>query len=136
MEHPRITFIVNNNTYSLRASDSTAIGDIPSADRKPLIALLDAIRQQESRSQSVVQDALDRSRNLSQLSPAQSSATSARVGHPTPKPERLGSGDADALMAKLILEEKSNKKPGLTKHGIYKITAGFAIAVFLLVLIF
>jgi hypothetical protein len=135
MEQPRITFIVNNNTYSLRATDSNAIRDIPSADRAPLIELLDAVRQQETLSQSVVQNAVDRSRNLSQVN-AGRSGPGAVAGRQDPKPERLGSGDVDALMARLALEEKHKQKPGLTKRGVYKLVAGFAIGVLLLVLIF
>jgi len=37
--------------------------------------------------------------------------------------ERLSSTEADDLMAGLILEEKQQQKPGLTKKSIYKFIA-------------
>jgi hypothetical protein len=50
--------------------------------------------------------------------------------------EPIGKGDVDQLMARLVLEEKNNRKPGLTQQGLYK-WMGISVAVIiLLVLIF
>jgi hypothetical protein len=68
------------------------------------------------------------------------SATSApaagiQSGHNDVKPERLGSGDIDALMARLVVEDNRNRKPVLTKHGIYKAIGALAVIVVLFVFI-
>ena len=129
MNSSAITFIVDGKTYSLNASDSTAIRTIPAGDRQQLIALLEAIKHQDSLAKAAVQTAVD-----------YVNAPLHGAGKPlqdrTPKPERLGSGDADALMARLIIEEKRDKKPGLTKERLYKIVAGFVAVIFLVMMIF
>lgn len=134
MEQPKITFVVNGQTYSLSANDTQAMQSMPSADRGQLIALLDAIKQQETLAAATVQQALERAKTLSQTTLNQP-ATGALLQQPTPKRERLGSGDADALMARLIMEEQQNKKPGLTKQSLYKFVIGSAVVVVVLVLI-
>jgi len=127
MEHPVITFVVNGKTFSLRAGDKAALGAIPEAERRQLLALLDALKQQDERAEALVQGAVARARATSR-SPQGAAASAA-------PPERLGSGDVDALMARLVLEENRNRKPGPTRHDLYKWLLGFAGVVVLLVLI-
>jgi hypothetical protein len=124
-----ITFIVDSKTYNLSASNSKAIRAIPPGDRQQLIALLEAIKHQDSLAKAAVQTAVD-------YVTAPLHGADAPIQNKAPKPERLGSGDADALMARLIIEEKRDKKPGFTKEGLYKIVAGFVAAIFLLMVIF
>ena len=126
MEHPLITFIVNGKTFSLRAGDSAALGAIPDAERRQLLALLDALKQQDERAEALVQGAVARAR---------ATPRSPQAAASTARPERLGSGDVDALMARLVLEENRNRKPGPTRHDLYKWLLGFAAVVVLLVLI-
>lgn len=126
MEHPVITFIVNGKTYSLRAGDRVALGAIPEAERRQLIALLDALKQQDERAEALVQGAVARARATSR---------SPQAAVSTVRPERLGGGDVDALMARLVLEENRNRKPGPTRQDLYKWLLGFAAVVVLLVLI-
>ena len=133
MSHPRITFIINGTTYSLCASETEAMGNIPAADRGQLIALLEALKSQEASSHEAVEKVVN---YATQSAPAATFNTGA-VGQiqQQPKPERLGTGDVDALMARLVMEESQNKKQGLTKQGIYKGLAGFLALVVLLVMI-
>ena len=135
MEQSKITFIINSKTYSLRANDAEAIRDIPSADRQQLILLLEAIKQQDAIAQAAVQNAVDRARTSSGL-PFNRPASGDVLDHKVPKPERLGSGDVDALMARLVMEEKRDKKPGLTTQDLVKWVVGLTVAIILLVLIF
>jgi hypothetical protein len=134
MKQPAVTFVVNNRTYSLSASDTEAMRNIPAADRQQLITLLEAIKVQDSLARAAVQAAAE-----SVIAPSQAAIrapeTGNRTTHQDSKPERLGSGDVDALMARLILEEKQNQKPGLTKQGLYKVLVGAAVFIFFLVLI-
>ena len=129
MHSPAITFIVDGKTYSLSAGNSAAIRAIPADHRQQLIALLEAIKHQDNVSKAAVQKAVDYAK-----------APQDKAGKPlqdkVPKPERLGSVDADALMARLIIEEKRGKKPGLTKEGLYKVLAGFVAVIFLLIVAF
>ncbi len=119
MEQPKITFIINDKTYSLRASDARAIRDIPSADRQQLILLLDAIKQQDALAQAAVQHAVDRAQ-VSTKPPVNGPENGGTLDQKAPKPERLGSGDIDAMMTRLIMEEKRDKKPGLTTQDLVK----------------
>lgn len=124
MQQPKITFIINKIPYSLNVSDVEAIRDMPSADRQQLIALLESIKREETSAHSTV------------LPVAASASTAAYPGNTPAHPnERLNSGDVDAMMAQLIMEENLNQKSGLTKQSIQKWTAVVAVVVFLLVLI-
>jgi hypothetical protein len=131
MEQPKITFVINGKTFSLRASDAQAIRDVPAADRQQLIVLLEAIKQQDVLAQAAVQNAVDRA-----IIPLDGPENKGTPDHKVPKPERLGSGDIDALMTRLIMEEKRDKKPGLTSRGLVKWVVGLTGAIILLVLIF
>lgn len=115
MNKNKITFIINGNTYNLCAEDSIAIAKITAADRAQLTTLLESLNRHSTEQHT-------------RINPART--------FNAPSPERIGKGDADALMAQLIQEEKKNQKPILTKLTIYKYFAGFAIAVFLIVVIF
>ena len=114
MNQPAITVIINNNSYSLSANNLEAIRRIPTADRQHLIALLELVKQQQSATQSP---------------PVRPITTESS------RSERLGSGDVDSLMAQLIMEEKSQQKPGLTKQTIYKWVGGVAVVIIILVLV-
>lgn len=132
MDQTRITFVINSNTYSLSSADSKAIRAIPEDDRRELIRLLEAVRQEEETAQAKAREADARARALLNGS---GQVLDSRVQH-TPSPDRLGVGDADALMARLVMEEKMTRKPGLTKQGLYKLVFGIFVAICLLVLLF
>ena len=134
MEQQKITVVIGNKTYNFHPGDTQAIREIPSTERQQLIALLEAVKQQENLADIAVRDAIERARNLSPMAPGTISGR-APPEHPATKPERLGSGDVDALMARLVMEEKNNRKPALNSKSIYKLLIGFAVVVFLLVLI-
>lgn len=132
MNSSAITFVINGATYRVNAGDSSAIRNIPEADRAELIALLQAVQVQDIASKAAVQGAA--ARVGATTNPSQSK----RLGdslQQSPKAERLGSGDVDALMAKLIMEDKRDQKPGLTKQGIYKVVGVFAAIVLLFVVL-
>ena len=106
--------------------------NIPPADRLQLIALLEAIKSQDSPAQTSAQAVTAKEGTPAQLAPTTPTARNT-LDHQDIKAERLGSGDVDNLMAQLIQQEKH--KPELTKQAIYKWMGGLAIMVFLLVLI-
>lgn len=124
MNQPGITFVVNGNAYSLQPDDRAAVGAIPAADRQQLVALLEAVREAERAAQKLAED----SRQLL--------ARSDPYDIDRVKPERLGAGDADALMARLVMEENRHKKSIPTRQGVYKWIAIFAVVVVLLVAVF
>lgn len=124
MQQPKITFIINKIPYSLNASNVEAIRDMPSADRQQLIALLESIKREETSAHSTVQAV------------AASASTAAYPGNtPAHQNVRLNSGDVDAMMAQLIMEEDIKKKSGLTKQSIQKWLGAIAVIIFLLILI-
>ena len=135
MDQPAITFILNEKTYSLRATDSHAIRQIPSGDRQQLISLLEAVKQQDALAHQAVDQAVTRATSGYQASNGSMAAADPSAPPPA-NPERLGSGDVDALMARLVMEEKLSQKPGLTRQGIYKFLAWSAAVIVLLVIVF
>jgi len=124
MNQSGITFVVNGNAYSLRPDDVAAVGAIPAADRQQLIALLETLKQAERKADRVLE----------------ASRREVEVADPLDmgriKPERLGAGDADALMARLVMEENNHKKPIPTRQGLYKWIAIFAVVVIFLIVVF
>ena len=92
MNQPEITFVVNGNAYSLHPGDAAAVGTIPAADRQQLIALLETVKDAERTANRIAED----SRQV----------VSGAVPYSVEqiKPERMGAGDADALMARLVME--------------------------------
>jgi hypothetical protein len=134
MEQSRITFVINGNTYSLDAGDSAAIRKMSAQDRRELIKLLEAIKQQEGLPPVALPGAQDRAQISPMSSPASRTYTTP-ITAADRSSSRMGSGDIDAMMARLIAEEKRGRKQGLTKAGIYKLMAGLLLVVFLLVII-
>ena len=51
-------------------------------------------------------------------------------------PERLGSGDVNALMARLVMEENRNKRALPTRQSLYKWIAVLTVVVIALILVF
>lgn len=131
----KITVIINGKDYQLSADNPEAVSQLPKAERNELLRLLNAIQQQQSRSQQTQEHALRavtaRPSKAPRLHSAQEQAS---LG--LKQAGKLGRGDADALMARLIQEESRDRKPGLSKQGIYKFVGISALAVFLLVIIF
>ena len=130
MEQPKVTFVINGQTFSLRASDSSSIDAIPAPERQQLVELLEAVKQRENRAATMARQALEKAAVATT-----DSAGSARPDYQSAKPERMGSGDVDALMARLVMEENRNRKPGMTRQDLYKWVLGGAAIVILLVLL-
>jgi hypothetical protein len=129
MSQPTITFVINDKTFSLRADDTGAIAAIPTAERGQLLALLEALKRQDEQAAATARELLDRAKSASNQQPA-----AARTNDPAPSPERLGSGDIDALMARLVMEESRNRKPAPTRQSLYRgLLALVALAVLLIV---
>ncbi len=126
MSQAPITIIINNNTYTLSATNIESLRGIPDADRQQLIALLEVMKQQERTLQPPHQQATTRA-NTSVVKP---------TSLPTTRPERLGSGDVDNIMAQLIMEERANQKPEITTQTIYKWAAIAAIVIIFLAAVF
>jgi hypothetical protein len=129
MEQTRITFVINGKTFSLRASDGEGIGAMPAPERQQLIDLLEAVKQHESRAREVAQRALDKAALT-----GGAAAGAARDYRPAGG-ERLGSGDVDALMARLVAEDNRKRNPGPTRQDLYKWVLGIGVVFILLVLI-
>lgn len=135
MQQPTITFIVNDKTYRLCATDSHAMRELPVADRQQLITLLEALKQQDILARQAVEQAVARAKT-GLTTAAGESKTGTQPQQPTVKPERLGSGDVDALMARLVMEDKLSQKPGLTQQGMYKVIAWVVAVIIALIVLF
>ena len=111
MSQPKITFIINKIPYALTANDVEAIQKMPSADRQQLMALLEAIKREETAAQ-----------------PPSTKPASAQA----PARQNI---DPDALMAQLAMQDRLNQKPTLTKQSVYKWVIGITVGFFVLILI-
>jgi hypothetical protein len=135
MTEPTVTVIIEGRTYRLCASDTSALRDMPTGDRQHLMTLLQELQRQDGLSRVAVQNALEHARSTS-LPSANASGVGVSLAEQGKSPERLGSGDIDAVMARLVVEENRSRKPALTAPRLYKMVGMFAVAVILLVLIF
>ena len=138
MQQPTITFIVNDKTYRLCATDSHAMRELPVADRQQLITLLEALKQQDILARQAVEQAVARAKAGPATAAGKSNTGTQpqQPQQPTVKPERLGSGDVDALMARLVMEDKLSQKPGLTQQGMYKVIAWAVAVIIALIVLF
>ena len=125
MQQTNITIIIDGSTYSLNPTDKTSIKSLPIGDRQQLITLLEAIQLFEKQRHATTREAEGKANVAAAL------ANTKLEGK-----EPLGSGDVDQLMARLVLEEKNNRKPGLTRQGLYKWMGISVVVIVLLVLIF
>ena len=121
-----VTVVIAGNTYMLRSGDLKSLCDIPAKDRDQLIDLLEALRTQREKSERWVQNTL--AKNTVNHAAARN-AVNANQSAPT---ERLGKGDVDAIMSRLIMEERQQRKPGLQRATIYKIAAAIIVIIVLL----
>ena len=121
-----ITVVIAGNTYTLRSGDLKSLRDIPAQDRDQLIDLLEALKAQREKSERVVQN------TLAKNTVNRAAARSAISANQTAPAERLGKGDVDAIMARLIVEEKQRQKPGLQRATIYKFAAAIVVIIVLL----
>lgn len=127
MKNPSVTVVLAGNTYTLRSDDPNSLRNIPTSDRDQLIALLEALKEQRGKSDRLVQDAL--AKRIVDRSTIQNGGGA--LQNEAPK-ERLGKGDVDAIMARLIMEEKQQRKPGMKPATIYKIAAAIVVVIFLM----
>lgn len=121
MDRTIITVVIGGNAYKLSLGNADAIKAMPTADRQQLISLLEDVKRQEAASNAAVNRAV-----TSQVSAASPSLSGT---------DRLGTGDVDALMARLAMEEKNSRKSGISKSTVYKILAGFFILTLLAMLL-
>jgi hypothetical protein len=137
MENPGITFIINGNTYSLRATDLDSIDKIEKVDRQDIIALLEVIKRQEQISSVAVQRTADdlKARTQTASSVSNQGDGISPIAEKDIEVDRLSGSQVDDLMARLIMEEKKQTKPGLTRSGVYKFVGGSAIIVIIFILV-
>ena len=127
-----ITFIINSNTYRIDPSDLNTIDAMSATDKQQLVELLVAIKRHDEQAKIKTQALLKRANQVSAINQDKPTAS---VDQTTPRTERLRSGDVDALMARLAMEESNKQKAGLTKSSIYKFVGGLAVVIILLIVI-
>ncbi len=121
-----VTVVIAGNTYTLRSGDLKSLREMPAKDRDQLIDLLEALKAQREKSERLVQNTL--AKNTVNRA-AVRSAINANQSAPV---ERLGKGDVDAIMSRLIMEEQQRQKPGLKRATIYKFAAAIIVIIVLL----
>lgn len=118
MQNSSVTVVIANKTYILRTDDPKSLRDIPANDRDQLIAVLEALKAQREKSERLAQEALARSSGSHMVARG-----AIHKNQNTQPVDRIGKGDVDAIMTRLIAEEKQQRKPGLKPTTIYKCAA-------------
>ena len=122
MEKPAITVIINGKTYRIRADAPKAIQAIPEADRAALVELLRVVDGQP----------------LPAAAPRPAPAPVAAPTSPsaTPPPEMpVSAKEIDAMVNRLIREERANQNSLPTAQTIYLWAGGIVVLLFLLMMI-
>lgn len=122
MEKPAITVIINGKTYRIRADAPEAIRAIPEADRAALVELLRVVDGQP----------------LPAAAPRPAPAPVAAPTSPsaTPPPEvPVSAKEIDAMVNRLIREERANQNSLPTAQTIYLWAGGIVVLLFLLMMI-
>jgi len=118
-----ITVVIGGRPHQLVADDPASFSTLSAGDRQQLLSLLQALSKP-----SVAREAAISSGPVS--APHRNGAALQE-----PKPERMGAGDVDALMAKLIAEDQRDRATPPGKHRADKVLAVIAIGLFILWLI-
>jgi len=139
MQKDQITITINDRTHRFKADDIEAMRDLPWAERKQLIDLLENIKQAEYiQAEKPTELSTDAGFNLSPNAAVKSSpkttATQADQSSALPQldPEiKTSEKDVDDLMVRLILEQKKNHKPVPDKSSVLK----FLLIVFAIIIV-
>ena len=126
-----ITVVIGGNTYNLKANDPQSVSTMPAEDRSQLLAILELVKSQQERSSQLAQQALAKRAVAAGGAPPRGATTASRAA----TTERMGEGDVDALMARLVMEERQQKKSGIKPATIYKI-AGVIMAIIVALSVF
>lgn len=137
MNSDKVTFVINGNTYSISAGDPKAISSISSPDKKALLTLLESLKQQqEATEQRANQRLAQAAMASSSVGSSANKPSAAALSDKPQKAERLGRGDADALMARLIMEEKAKQKNIPNQGRFYKWILGISAIIIICTFVF
>ncbi len=123
-----ITIVINGNSYRLSTDNPKAMRDMPVAERAQLINLLKVLNAQHLQAQQQLEQTVARQQNpvlQASISQPQTANDKPATG------ERMGKGDVEQMMARLIAGEKSKQKPLMTASTIYKFVGVVFLVIFL-----
>ena len=134
MTAPTMTLVVNGNAYKLSATNTASLTAVSPGDRQALLAVLEALKRCDQAAEQTVEQAVAIARR------AQPESTPGHADQAEPidalKVERMGSGDVDALMARLIAEDQQSRKSQTKSRSLIKAVAALLAVIVLLVMIF
>ena len=131
MRKTPVIVIINKKPYTLDVNNADILASMPDEDRQQLIQILEVIKNQEHSRQASTGTVAETLLKTKPVTPNSTNTFSSQSNNL----DRLHSGDADAVMAQLIMEEELNKKPATSKLSIHKWMIIVAIVVILLVLV-
>lgn len=129
-----MTLVVNGNAYKLSATNTASLTAVSPSDRQALLALLEALKRCDQAAGKTVEQAVAVAHRAQPVSTASHIHQAESVD--SLKVERMGSGDVDALMARLIAEDQQNRKSQTKPRSLIKAAAVLLAVVVLLVMIF
>ena len=131
MRKTPVIVIINKKPYTLDVNSADILATMPDEDRQQLIQIFEVIKNQAHSTQASTGTVAESSIQTKPVIPNTTNTSSPQSNNL----DRLHSGDADAVMAQLIMEEELNKKPAPSKQSIHKWMIIVAIVVILLVLV-
>ncbi len=114
MKSVKIALKINGTVYRVCATDSASLKSIPDLERQQLIELLEAIQREDRLMRVVVQPRLGRVEVVPSVD-----VNSSNFDYSTVNPERVGSGDVDDLVNRLIMEERSQQGSPVGKKAVW-----------------
>ena len=123
MKPDNIKITIGDSTYEFDPADPESLNNIQESDRLLLIKLLETLKLDATNPESIYAP------NIS--SPEVNNATQSQ----TISAKDMSKGDIDAMVATLMAEERSKRKPGIDQRGFLKIIGGVASVIILLIII-
>lgn len=132
MEKPAITVIINGKTYRIRADAPEAIRAIPEADRAALVELLRVVDGQPL--PVAAPRPAPAPLPVQVLAPAPVATLTSPSATPPPEVP-VSAKEIDAMVNRLIREERANQSSLPTAQTIYLWAGGIVVLLFLLMVI-
>ena len=123
MKPDNIKITIGDSTYEFDPAYPESLNNVQESDRLLLIELLETLK-------------LDAANPEPLYTPYNSSPeVNKEIQSQNISAKNMSTGDIDAMVATLMAEERSKRKPGIDQRGFLKVIGGVASAIVLLIII-
>ena len=123
MKSDSITIKIGDRTYEVDTANPESLNNMQESDRLLLVELLETLKPDSTSPESVY------------VSHNPAPEVNRETQNQNISAKNMGKGDIDTLVATLMAEERSKRKPGIDQRSFLKIIGGVASAIVLLIII-